>query len=82
MGSSGQDSVGTGTFCGGYILGNFCFFFNILDLDFLHSTNAMGASEKSQYIYSEGILFFHKQKTSVNRNRDSAHIDIGGLGSR
>ena len=45
----------------------------IWDLDFLYSTNARGASEKSQYVYSERNLFIDIQKTSVNRNRDSAH---------
>ena len=31
------------------------------------------ASEKSQYVYSERNLFIDIQKTSMNRNRDSAH---------
>ena len=70
---------------------------NILDLDFLCSTNAMGDLEKFQYGCN---LFSNKQGTiygfycsylqswlfgsylqSVNRKRDSAHEDVGGLGS-
>ena len=46
----------------GYILGWMHFgrnliFRNILNLDFLCSTNELGASEKSQYVYSKGNLF-------------------------
>ena len=77
--------------------GRIYIFGNILDLDFLCSTNAMGDLEKFQYGCN---LFSNKQGTiygfycsylqswlfgsylqSVNRKRDSAHKDFGGLGS-
>ena len=77
--------------------GRIYIFGNILDLDFLCSTNAMGDLEKFQYGCN---LFSNKQGTiygfycsylqswlfgsylqSVNRKRDSAHEDVGGLGS-
>ena len=77
--------------------GRIYIFGNILDLDFLCSTNAMGDFEKFQYGCN---LFSNKQGTiygfycsylqswlfgsylqSVNRKRDSAHKDFGGLGS-
>ena len=52
---------------GGYVLGEFIFFC------------AGGLREIAMY-YSERNLFIDIQKTSVNRNRDSDHIGIGGLG--
>ena len=77
--------------------GRIYIFGNILDLDFLCLTNAMGDLEKFQYGCN---LFSNKQGTiygfycsylqswlfgsylqSVNRKRDSAHKDFGGLGS-
>ena len=70
MGSSGQDSVQAGKFLDGYFMGEFIFFFNIFDLDFLYSTNAIGAIGEIRDLY----LILHRWNCMLKLLQRQFHL--------